>query len=371
MTHEGTNEINTAIRDIPIGNIVAFSQFPLNCRKSCIVYRLLASLVFFMFLIGYAKADIEPIVVEGRTMGTTYRVVYFDEPLRRDFKKQIDSLLLLVNRAINTYDPNSEISRFNKSEKGICPELPFLFDIVAIAKKVYKASGGAFDPTVMPLVNAWGFGPEKSVEPSAARIDSLKKLIGLKGVFRLGKSLRKRKAGIQLDMGGIGQGYGADVVFTFLRSKGIDNLLVELGGEGIASGKNLQKDKPWTIGILDPNSTPDHQFFKAYVTLHDQAFTTSGNYFNYKIIDGRKFGHTIDPATGYPAQHSLLSASVFADDCTIADAWATAFMVMGLEEAIEKVQALKNVDALFMYSTAEGEVMTWMTKDIERQVTIE
>lgn len=335
------------------------------------MYRLLGPLLLLFFSISAARGAIEPIVVEGRTMGTTYRVVYFDEPLRRDFSAGIDSLLQLVNKAINTYDPNSEISNFNRSEKGICPELPFLFEIVAIAKKVHKSSGGAFDPTVMPLVNAWGFGPQRSSTPSPTRIDSLRKLVGFKNVFRSGKWLRKRKAGVQLDMGGIGQGYGADVIFQFLKSNDIKNLLVELGGEGISSGRNLQKDKPWTIGILNPNSTQEHQYFKAYVNLYDEAFTTSGNYFNYRVIDGQKFGHTIDPKTGYPVQRSLLSASVFAEDCTTADAWATAFMVMGLDDARKKIKTLKNVDALFMYSTAEGEVKTWMTKNIETQVTLE
>lgn len=335
------------------------------------MYRLLGLVLLLSLIIGPAKAGIEPIVVEGRTMGTTYRVVYFDEPLRRDFSADIDSLLQLVNKAINTYDPNSEISRFNQSEKGICPALPFLFEIVAIAKKVHKASGGAFDPTVMPLVNAWGFGPERSSAPSSARIDSLRKLVGFKNVFRSGKWLRKRKPGVQLDMGGIGQGYGADVIFRFLKSNDVKNALVELGGEGILSGRNLQKNKPWTIGILNPNSTQEHQYFKAYVSLNDEAFTTSGNYFNYRVINGQKFGHTIDPKTGYPVQRSLLSASVFAKDCTLADAWATAFMVMGLDDARKKVKALKNVDALFMYSTAGGDVKTWMTKDIETQVTLE
>lgn len=335
------------------------------------VYRLMGVLVLMLSLISHAKAEVKPIVVEGRTMGTTYRVVYFDEPLRRDFTTAIDSLLSMVNKAINTYDPNSEISRFNRSEKGICPQLPFLFEIVAIAKKVHKRSGGAFDPTVMPLVSAWGFGPDKSADVSPARIDSLRRLVGLNQVFRSGKWLRKRNPGVQLDMGGIGQGYGADVIFRFLASQGIDDVLVELGGEGIASGKNREKNKLWTVGILDPNSTPDHQYFKAYVTLRNKAFTTSGNYFNYKVIEGRKFGHTIDPKRGYPVQHSLLSASVFAEKCTVADAWATAFMVMGLEQAIEKVKALNDLDVLFMYSTTEGEVKTWMTREIQEHVTLE
>lgn len=317
------------------------------------------------------QAEVEPVVLEGRTMGTTYKVVYFDEPLRRNFKDEVDSILLLVNKSINTYDPTSEISRFNKSAKGVCPDLPYLLEIVDAAKKIHKASGGAFDPTVMPLVNAWGFGPEGSSFPSEQKIDSLRKLVDFNRVVRSGKRLKKKRPGIQLDMGGIGQGYGADIISRFLESKGIEHMLVELGGEGIASGKNLKKGKPWTVGILNPNSTPENQFFKAYITLDDEAFTTSGNYFNYRVVDGRKFGHTIDPSTGYPVQHSLLSASVLADDCTTADAWATAFMVMGLEKAIEVVKGLPDVGALFIYSTAEGNVATWMTKNIEEQVTLE
>lgn len=335
------------------------------------MYRLLAPLLLCLAVFGDIQAEVEPIIVEGRTMGTTYRVIYFDEPRQRNFTKEIDSLLFLVNASINTYDPASDISRFNRSKKGICPDLPYLFEIVATAKRVYKASGGAFDPTVMPLVNAWGFGPANSTSPSQQQIDSLRKLVDFDQVIRSGKRLKKRKPNIQLDMGGIGQGYGADIIYRFLESKHIEHMLVELGGEGVALGKNLKKDKPWTIGILDPNSTPEHQFFKAYVTLHNEGFTTSGNYFNYKVIDGRKFGHTIDPVTGYPVQHSLLSASVFADDCTKADAWATAFMVMGLEKAIQTVKALDDIDALFIYSNADGDVNTWMTANIKEQVTLE
>ena len=125
------------------------------------------------------------------------------------------------------------------------------------------------------------------------------------------------------------------------------------------------------IGILSPNSTPEDQFFKAYVRLENKAFTTSGNYFNYKIIDGRKFGHTIDPKTGYPVQHTLLSASVFANDCTTADAWATAFMVMGLEEAIVKIKELNCLDALFIYSNEQGELETFITPGIRNLITLE
>lgn len=313
----------------------------------------------------------DPVVIEGQTMGTTYRIIYFDEPRQRNFKTSVDSLLGKVNKAINTYDPESEISKFNKSEKGIFLVLPYLYDILKKAQKIFRASDGAFDPTVMPLVDAWGFGPAASGMPSPGKIDSLKKLVGFEKIHFKGKAVTKTRPGVQLDMGGIGQGYGADVIVEFLESKGIEHMLVELGGEGVACGMNLQKNQPWRIGILDPSSTPDHQFFKAYVTLRDRAFTTSGNYFNYKIINGRKFGHTIDPVSGYPVQGSLLSASVFARDCTTADAWATAFMVMGIEKAITKVKCLPALDALFIYSTEDGALKTFITPGIEKEVILE
>lgn len=332
-----------------------------------------AVLTFFLFCLSPFQTDDvhEPLVIEGSTMGTSYRIIYFDEPRRRDFAASVDSVLASVNQAINTYDPDSEISRFNRSESGIRLDLPYLYDILRKAKKIFQASHGAFDPTVMPLVNAWGFGPDKSMAPTPEIIDSLKEFVGFDKIRFNKRVVRKSHPGVQLDMGGIGQGFGADVIGDFLRSKGIRHMLIELGGEGLACGKNLQKDKPWRVGILDPNSTPDHQFFKAYVTLRDKAFTTSGNYFNYRIIDGRKFGHTVDPVEGRPVQHSLLSASVFARDATSSDAWATAFMVMGIEKAIDTVKRLPRIEALFIYSAENGVLKTYITPRIEKETILE
>ena len=305
-------------------------------------------------------------------MGTTYRVLYYDEPRQRSFKASVDSLLTAVNKSINTYDPQSEISRFNRSEKGITLELPYLYEILKDARKIFRRSDGAFDPTVMPLVNTWGFGPGKSPGAHlAAEIDSLKRFVGFdKIVFDRG-GVWKSDPRVQLDMGGIGQGFGADAITDFLASKGIRDMLVELGGEGVACGQNAGKGQPWRVGILDPNSTPDNQFFKAYVVLRDKAFTTSGNYFNYRIIDGRKLGHTIDPLSGHPVQHSLLSASVFARDCATADAWATAFMVMGTEKAIERSKRLRNIGVLLMYSSDSGALETYISPGMRKQTTLE
>jgi FAD:protein FMN transferase len=318
---------------------------------------------------GFALQE-TPVFIEGVTMGTTYHITYFDE-YGRNFKPQVDYLLAVVNAGINTYDSGSEISRFNRSEHGIDFQLPYLRDALKKAKSIHAASSGAFDPTVMPLVNAWGFGPGQAYVLSDDKVDSLKKLVGFDKVSFDERHIHKDDSRVQLDMGGIGQGFGADVIFALLRSKGISNMIVELGGEGLSMGTNLKKNKPWVIGILDPNSTPENQFFKAYVTLDDQAFTTSGNYFNYRIVNGRKYGHTIDPVEGLPVQNSLLSASVFASDCSTADGWATAFMVMGLEKAIAKLKTLPELNALLIYSDDKGKLQTYITPGIKKNIALE
>jgi thiamine biosynthesis lipoprotein len=333
----------------------------MDYRKKNILYTLILLVsVFAVFL--YRKNQTVAISIEGYTMGTTYHITYFDEQ-RRNFKPTIDSLLGLVNKSINTYDSSSEVSKFNRSKYGIAVRLPYLLPPLRVATEVFKSSQGAFDPTVMPLVNAWGFGPGKVFQMDSARVDSLKQFIGFEKVQLTQDSVMKLDARTQLDFGGIGQGYGADVITEFLKSKGITDMLVELGGEGMACGVNIDTGKSWKIGILDPNSTREKQFFKAYASLSNKSFTTSGNYFNYKEIDGRKYSHTIDPSTGYPVQREILSASVFAADCTTADAWATAFMVMGHDRAIEILKQ-KDLDAFLVFSTPDGKIDIYMTDGI-------
>ncbi len=312
----------------------------------------------------------EPIRIEGQTMGTTYHVTYFDDQ-HRDFKLAIDSLLLRVNKSINNYDTASEVSRFNRHATGLAFELPYLYPPLKKAQEVFAISKGAFDPTVMPLVNVWGFGPGKQINPTQQQIDSIMPFIGFEKIKLSEDSVQKLDPRVQLDFGGIGQGYGADVITDFLKAKGIQHMLVELGGEGMAIGKNLKTNKPWEIGILDPNSTREEQFFKAYIALTDRSFTTSGNYFNYHIVDGRKFSHSINPVTGYPAQQPILSASVFAGDCTTADAWGTALMVMGHEKAIALLKEHPEIDAFLIYSTPEGTMATYVTEGIQSLISIE
>lgn len=311
----------------------------------------------------------EPVKWQGATMGTTYRVTYFD-PQSRIFKSEVDSVLRVVNKAINNYDSTSDVSRFNRSNGTFRFSNPYFPSILTHAQAVVAASGGAFDPTVMPLVNAWGFGPGRQLHLDSARVDSLLQMVGFEKIRVSADGVSKTDPRIQLDFGGIGQGFGADAIARFLQDRGITHMLVELGGEGIAAGKNLKTGRPWELGILDPASTHLNQFFKAYVKLQDRSFTTSGNYFNYREIDGRKYSHTISPVTGYPIQHELLSASVFAKDAATADAWATACMVAGLDQAKRWMAARPDLDAFFIYSTPAG-IETYATPGIKQQITLQ
>lgn len=342
----------------------------MSLRNKNILYSLV--LCFAVFVVWWYRKERapEPIRIAGKTMGTSYHITYFD-PLGRDFTAGVDSILAVVNQSINNYDPTSEVSQFNGSTAGIAFALPYLYPPIVKASEVYTASQGWFDPTVMPLVNAWGFGPGKQINPDSAQIDSIRSFVGFYKIELREDSLIKLDPRVQLDFGGIGQGYGADVIAEFLKSNSITDMLVELGGEGMAIGENLKTHKPWEIGILDPASTYENQFFKAYVTLKDKSFTTSGNYFNYHEINGKKYSHSIDPKSGFPSERAILSASVFAADALTADVWGTAFMVMGHERAIEILKSHPELDAILMYSLPDGALETFITPGIKPFVKLE
>jgi FAD:protein FMN transferase len=337
-------------------------------RKKNIVYSIiLIASVFAVWF--YRKNQVpEPIKIEGKTMGTTYNITYFDSH-NRNFKSSVDSLLEVVNQSINTYLKDSEITAFNNGTSFVY-QLPYFLPVLEKSLEVFSASSGAFDPTVMPLVNAWGFGPAEPLNPGNLQVDSIRDFVGFEKIKFNRDSVWKLDPRTQLDFGGIGQGYGADVIVEFLKQKGIRNMLVELGGEGMACGRNIKSQEPWKIGILDPSSTYENQFFKAYISLEDRSFTTSGNYFNYREMDGVKYSHSIDPETGYPSRKNLLSASVFAEDGITADAWATAFMVLGHEKAIEIINQHRELEGLLIYSDEQGKNQVFVSKGIASIVTV-
>ena len=265
------------------------------------------------------------------------------------FKNQIDSVLVAFNKSLSTYIPDSEISLFNNEDLLTSPSR--LFDeVLSKSLEIYQQTNGAFDPTVGPLINAWGFGAGQATATlDSAKVDSLLLLVGLEKVAIASDKITKDTK-VYLDFSAIAKGQAVDEVGRFLENKGVRNYMVEIGGEVRCRGLN-QSGATWTIGIEDPLVQINERKAMALVTLDDLSLATSGNYRNYYERDGRTYAHIIDPRTGYTADHNLLSASVFAKDCMIADAYATAFMVMGLEQSIKFVEANDELDAVFVYQT--------------------
>lgn len=335
-----------------------------------LVTRILLSSFFLSATLGFLEAQVnEAIRIEGQTMGTTYAVIYFDSQ-SRNFKSSIDSILAEVNRGISNYDPRSAVSAFNSSSGQMESDSGHFVESLRKSLEVAAESEGHFDPTVMPLVNLWGFGPRKNLKPSQAKIDSIGKFVGYQHISLRQDQVIKDHPNVQIDFGGIGQGYGVDVISKFLNQKKISNYLVELGGEGFASGKNIQTNAPWKIGIIDPMGHKDDQRLLGYITIENGAFTTSGNYFNYRIINGKKYGHTISPFTGLPLQQDLINVSIFADDCATADAWATACMVAGKEKSIAFLKANPSLAAILI-SIRDGKLDIFVSDSIQHKVFLE
>lgn len=307
----------------------------------------------------------EPVKFQGLTQGTYYAVTYYDAQ-NRDFKREIEQLLAEFDQTASIWIDSSLISRINRGEEGAVANAAFqaIFDR---SKVIYERSGGAFDPTVGPLVNAWGFGFTDRMKVDQHVIDSLLPLVGFDKVFMEDQVITKADPRIQFDFNAIAQGYSVDLIGEFLEEKGIDDYLVDIGGEVLGKGEKAD-GSPWKVGIEKPSDNASYgEGLKAIVLLKDRAMATSGNYRKFYEEDGVRYSHTIDPKTGYPVQHSILSVSVIADDCASADAWATAFLVSGLDRSIEILGRDKSLDAYFIYSgSTSGELKTYFTEGFKK-----
>lgn len=272
----------------------------------------------FLFLGAiYTQAQNEPIKIEGSAQGTTYHITYYDTE-SRDFLFDIETILKKFDQSVSTYLPTSIISRINRNEKKVKVDSTFIACFNK-AKEVWKNTNGAFDPTIYPLSNAWGFGPNKKMlfeknDRKQMLIDSILKFVGFQLIELKGDKIKKKDPRVSLDFNAFAQGYSVDVVSRFLISKGITSFVVEIGGEVYAYGK-LPNDKPWTVGIEKPidNKEGDNPY-QILVKLDNKAVATSGDYRRFQLIDGVKYAHHIDPKTGYPTKNNLLSASIFANE---------------------------------------------------------
>ena len=328
------------------------------------------TVVTFLLFINCKQQDNKIIKIAGSAQGTTWQMSWLSKN-NSDYKEAIDSLFKAIDSSLSTYVPASIISRINKNDTAVMADDHFI-NVFNRSLEVSKKTNGLFDITVAPVINAWGFGFTKKANVDSVMIDSLLDFIGYKMVRLEGKKLVKEKPQSMLDFNAIAPGYTVDLLAAYLESKGITSYLVELGGEVRTKGKK-NNDNYWTVGIDQPNETStDGRPLKAIIKLKDRALATSGNYRKFYVEDGQKRTHIIDPHTGYPAKHNLLSATVLAGDCTTADAYATAFMVMGLEKAKQFLSAHKELqlEVFFIYDengawkTYKSETLKEWTEEI-------
>ncbi len=296
----------------------------------------------------------------GEAQGTYYSIIYFDD-LNRNLKFQIDSILDAFDQSVSVYQPQSIVSKVNRNE-DIMLDKWFVSNFEE-AIRIANLTDGAMDITIGPLANAWGFGtfdqPDK-IDPNL--IDSLKQLVDYRKVSIKNNRLVKQDYRMQLNFNAIAQGNSVDVLGDYFKTLDINNFLIDVGGELLASGEKPDNEK-WIIGIEKPSESADEEReLQETFALKNCALATSGNYRKYYEIDGVRYAHSLDPKTGYPIQHSLLSVSVLAKTCTDADAFATAFMVMGMEKAMVFIEQHPEIQAYFIYFDKESGTETQMTK---------
>ena len=300
----------------------------------------------------------------GFIFGTTYNITYQSDI---DLQKDIEAEMNKVNVSLSTFEPQSIISKVNQNRDV---RLDNMFtEVFTLAEQISRETDGAFDITVAPLVNEWGFGFKSGVAPNKHVIDSLKQLTGYQKVKLVGGRVVKTDPRIMLDCSAIAKGYGSDVVAKFLKSKGIDNFMVEIGGEIVTSGISPER-VPWRIGVTKPedDSLQQQQALQTILNVTDKAMATSGNYRNFYYKGGKKYAHTIDPKTGYPVQHNILSATVIANSCAEADAYATAFMVMGLDKAKTVLEKHPELLAYLIYADQKGNNKVWFSPSMKGKI---
>jgi FAD:protein FMN transferase len=305
----------------------------------------------------------------GFTQGTTYSIIYDNNKniSPAELKTRVEKILHDFDASLSIYQDSSIISKINDNEDAV-PD-SFFIDVYNKSVLISKMTGGAFDITVGPLVRAWGFGPEEHRNLPEEKHDSLMKLIGMDKISMVNGHLVKTNPAVELDVNAIAQGYSVDVVCRYFKSLGIQNCLVEIGGEVRAMG--TKAGAPWRIGIDRPedNNMIPGQSLQAIIKISDKSVSTSGNYRKFYVENGIKYSHEIDPKTGYPAKNRLLSATIVADDCTMADGIATACMVMGTEKSIAFIREHPELGAYFVYSDDSGNYKTWISDDLKKLIS--
>lgn len=303
--------------------------------------------------------------LRGYIFGTYYSIkVRSDKPIN-DFAQIIDEQFNLVNRQMSVFVADSTINRLNSAKKHQWLEIPSeLFWVLQSSNKIYQQSGGAFDPTVGELVNLWGFGPDgRSNTPPDSKIENVKHHLGFNKIILKNNNLvAKTDNQTQINLSAIAKGFAVDLIAKTLQARGYNDFLVDIGGEVFASGNRSHSEPGWNIGIAEPSETGRKNLMS--VGLKDMAVATSGNYHNFYYQDGKKISHTIDPLTGYPAEHNLVSATVFSNSCMMADAYATALMAMGEDRGLAFADKYQ-LPAILFVKDSQGIIKTLYSKQAQ------
>ena len=297
----------------------------------------------------------------GFVFGTVYNITYQSN---ENLQKDIEAELKKVDNSLSPFNDKSVITQINNNTSTRADKM--LCEVFTLAHEVSVETGGAFDITVAPMVNAWGFGFKSGKMPDEAQLDSLRHIVGFQKVTLQGNEIKKQNPHVMLDCSAIAKGYACDVVAKFLADKGIKNYMVEIGGEIVSCGVNDQR-VPWKIGVTKPtdDSLSVNGEMQTVLNVTDMAMATSGNYRNFYYKNGKKYAHTIDPKTGRPVQHNILSATVLAKNCATADAYATSFMVLGLDGARKVLDKHPELMAYFIYSDAKGHNAVWFSPSMK------
>tara|TARA_B100000965_G_C19533060_1_gene732024 strand:+ start:408 stop:1409 length:1002 start_codon:yes stop_codon:yes gene_type:complete len=322
---------------------------------------------FFLLLLVASCNEInkEKLVTNsGETQGTFYYIKYINQS-GYDLHSKIDSLLFLVDNSLSTYNENSLLSKINKNNEFIVDFL--IKEVFLKSKEISKETDGFFDCSVAPLVNAWGFGFSQKEKMDSIKVKQLLNIVGFNKIDLKNDSIIK-PIKMLLDFNSIAQGYTVDLVAKLLEINGVNNYLIEIGGEIRSKGKN-PSNKLWTIGVDKPNEEIDPKDrFQFILELKNKSLATSGNYRKFFIEDGTKYSHIINPKTGFPAKNRLLSVTVIHDNCMEADAYATAFMVMGLQKSKEFIYKKEDLEVYFVYSNMDGELESFITEKFEKRI---
>jgi thiamine biosynthesis lipoprotein len=329
-------------------------------------------LILFVIVSLVSCKDKSPVVIvlQGDAFGTTYTIQYYATETI-DLETGLDSIYYRVNKSVSTYLPQSDISMINAGDSSIQVDDIFK-EVYRVSEMVYLKSDGYFDPTIGVLRNAYGFGETKPLqEIDSIRLDSLHQFVGFSKVkLNNDRTITKANSNIYFDFNAIAKGYGIDLIGAFLDKNNIENYVIELGGELLAKGKNLNKDDYWLAGVESPDSAIENRSYTARIRLENMAMASSGNYRKFRIdsVSGKKYVHTINPLTGKAEQSDVTSATVLASSCIVADAYATTFMAMGFEKSKALLQSLEGVEAYLTYTDSGNIPQVYSTVGMKKQL---